>query len=396
MTAIEMVPSEEALGVKLPTRRVESFHYTNLRSMLGTFTSAAVKPSDEAAKALGGTFTRLVPDACVLHFYDGHYFDRAETLPAGVTVSAGVPDMDLVQNFDETVAVINAKQAKAGVEIVVDHNVDVAQTIGLAHAHTGAAGTIAATRFVIDAGEGSKARFIERQMGTSAAQHLTSAVTMLKLAKGAEIDYFIVQQTGAGAEHLARLDVELAEDAQLNVFILNTGGKLVRQEVRVNVNGENAHLDMKGVNLVGKGAHVDVTTVLEHKVPNTTAEELFRNVVVDDGQGVFQGQIKVNQIAQKTDAQMACNTLLLSDDAGFSAKPELEIFADDVICAHGATVTDISKDHLFYLMARGVPERVAQNLLIKAFVDEVVDALEAVDLGDALTSIIDGWLDKNG
>ena len=123
---------------------------------------------------------------------------------------------------------------------------------------------------------------------------------------------------------------------------------------------------------------------------------MISNIVCGDGQGVFQGQIKVAQPAQKTDAQMACNSLLLTDDSNFSAKPELEIFADDVICAHGATVTDIDDDQLFYLRARGIPEKIARTLLIKAFVGEVVEELEAGDaLEDAFAGIIDSWLDEN-
>ena len=177
---------------------------------------------------------------------------------------------------------------------------------------------------------------------------------------------------------------------------MNAGGKLVRQEVKVSVNGEDANLAIRGVNLVGDNAHIDVTTVLEHNVPNTNAEELFRNVVAGDGHGIFQGQIKVAQIAQKTDAQMACNTLLLTDDGDFSAKPELEIFADDVICAHGATVTDIDEEHLFYMRARGIGEKEARALLIKAFVDEVVEELDADEaLEEVFVGIIDSWLDVN-
>jgi Fe-S cluster assembly protein SufD len=139
-----------------------------------------------------------------------------------------------------------------------------------------------------------------------------------------------------------------------------------------------------------------VTLKLGHNQPNTNSDETFRNVLYDNAKGVFQGQIKVAQIAQKTDAQMACNTLLLSDDADFSAKPELEIFADDVICAHGATVTDIDPAQLFYLMARGVTEKTARGLLVKGFVAEVVEEFDDEAVVEALEGIITDWLNKNG
>ena len=131
-------------------------------------------------------------------------------------------------------------------------------------------------------------------------------------------------------------------------------------------------------------------------MPDTTSNEIFRNVIVGDGHGVFQGQINVAQIAQHTDARMACNSLLLSDQSEFSAKPELEIFADDVQCAHGATITDIDEDHLFYLMTRGIPQKQAREMLIKAFVEEVFEGLDVDQIGENLNSRIDLWLDNHG
>ena len=124
--------------------------------------------------------------------------------------------------------------------------------------------------------------------------------------------------------------------------------------------------------------------------------ETFRNVVFDRGRGVFQGDIRVAQIAQKTDARMACNTLLLSDEAEFSAKPELEIFADDVQCAHGATVADIDPNHLFYLRARGIPEKEARAMLVLAFVEESFDEVEDETLRGGLNGVIEQWLEAHG
>ncbi len=136
--------------------------------------------------------------------------------------------------------------------------------------------------------------------------------------------------------------------------------------------------------------------VLDHLAPDTVSTETFRNVVTGKANGVFQGQIRVAKIAQKTDAKMACNTLLLSDDGGFSSKPELEIFADDVACGHGATVTDIEKEHLFYLMARGIDEKTARGLLVKAFVAEVIEELEDETVIEALEARLVDWFAEHG
>ena len=136
--------------------------------------------------------------------------------------------------------------------------------------------------------------------------------------------------------------------------------------------------------------------VLDHSAPATNSTEIIRNVVTDKAEGAFQGQIRVAQPAQKTDAKMACNTLLLSDEGGFSAKPELEIFADDVQCGHGATVAEIDRNHLFYLMARGVDERTARGLLVKAFVAEIIEEMEDEAIVEALEAKLDGWFAKHG
>ncbi len=118
---------------------------------------------------------------------------------------------------------------------------------------------------------------------------------------------------------------------------------------------------------------------------------MIRNIVTGKAHGVFQGRINVHQAAQKTDAKMACNTLLLSDDGEFSTKPELEIFADDVQCGHGATVTEIDRDHLFYLMARGIDEKTARGLLVKAFLAEVIEELDDEPIVEALEALLDEW-----
>ena len=153
---------------------------------------------------------------------------------------------------------------------------------------------------------------------------------------------------------------------------------------------------MRCVNLLAGDCHNDVTMVLDHIAPATDSVEIVRNVVMDRAQGVFQGQIRVAREAQKTDARMACNSLLLSDDAGYSAKPELEIFADDVACGHGATVAEIDHDHLFYLMSRGVPEREANGLLIKAFVAEIIEELDDEALIEMLEHKLESWFAAHG
>ncbi|MDP3897079.1 MAG: Fe-S cluster assembly protein SufD, partial [Mesorhizobium sp.] len=250
------------------------------------------------------------------------------------------------------------------------------------------------TRFPVRVGAGAKATIVERQTGDGDA--LTSSISHLSLGEGAEITWLIIQDQPEGATHLGQFNADLAKDSKLTLFVMNAGGKLVRQEIRVTASGEGCFFKLRGVNLLAGDTHTDVSMMLDHLAENTTSTEVIRNVVTGRARGVFQGQIKVAKNAQKTDAKMACNTLLLSDDAEFSAKPELEIFADDVACGHGATVTEIDHNHLFYLMARGIDEKAARGLLVKAFVAEVIEELEDETVVDTLEALLDDWFATHG
>ena len=380
---MQRTPAEEALGIDLPTRRVESFHYTDLRATLRELPEEA-KPGEGSESYAPAIQTHLVA------FKDGR-LDNEPSLPNGVMMTTGVTKPDSA-NIDDAIVAMNAHIEGDAVAFVISSDETEQTPLGLGHAKTQEARSGVYHKVTVKAG--ASASVIERHTGQDAVASLATTVSDLVVEEGAKANWYIVQQEDEAATRLARLNVVLAQDAELSIFILNAGGKLVRQEINIAVNGENASLNLRGVNLIDH-AHIDVTTVLEHNVPNTNAEELFRNVVTGGGHGVFQGQIKVAQPAQKTDAQMACNTLLLTDDGDFSAKPELEIFADDVVCAHGATVTDIDEDHMFYLKARCIDEKSARALLIKAFVDEVVEELEAGEaLEEALIGMIDEWLDE--
>lgn len=380
----------EMLKAGLPTRRVEAWHYTDLRRLLN-----AVPAFDPAAAP--ATLRPLLDGSSVLRILNGVAVDAraaegvsverfADLLPAGDARAAFAPADD-----DDAIGAINTAFAADGFALTVAEGAEITAPVELQNLQAG--GQVHA-RFSVTAEAGSKAVIVERQAGSGDA--LVSAVSALDLGEAAEIVWIVLQEQAAGATHLAQFNATLGKDSKLTLFLMNTGGRLVRQEVRVDAVGEGADFQLRGVNLLGGEGHCDVTMVLDHSAPHTTSTEVIRNVVTDRAHGVFQGQIRVAQIAQKTDARMACNTLLLSDDAEFSTKPELEIFADDVACGHGATVTEIDHDHLFYLMARGIEEKVARGLLVKAFVAEIIEELEDEALVEALEDKLDGWFAQHG
>lgn len=376
----------------LPTRKAEIWHYTDLRTRFGEFDGFAKEPTHSEVEHWIREYRPFVHSTRI-PFLNGKYLeDHAEPLPEGVSMGP-VPESGF-RDAQDAVALLNSLLGASGLSVAIAENSEIARPLGFAHGVKGPGMTV--LRHCVKLGAGARARFVERHTSPDGVAVVTNTVTDLELSEGARGQWTIVQEEGDGATHLAQLNVTLAADSDLTILVLNAGGKLVRREINVVSNGENSHLDIRGVNLVGGETHLDVTTSLVHKAPATVSTETFRNVATDRGNGVFQGQISVAQVAQKTDARMACNTLLLSDEAGFSTKPELEIFADDVQCAHGATVTDIPDDHLFYLRSRGISERDGRALLVKAFVEEVFDEVSDDVLHQALNGRIEEWLERHG
>ncbi len=375
----------------LPTRRIESWHYTDLKTLLRTIPDAAPASATEP-------LAPIVEGSAVLSVLDG--IADAKASADGVELAlfkekladgSALAGLTALGN-DDAIGRINGSFVRDGFALVVPADAEIAEPIELQALH--GAGQIH-TRFPASFGAGSKATVIERHRTVTEGAAFVSSISDIALEDGAEITWIILQQQGATDTHLGQIRAKLGKGAKLRLYVVNAGGKLVRQELRIDVVGEGAELMLRGVNLLGGDTHTDVTLVLGHNVPHTSSTEIIRNVVFDKANGVFQGMIRVAPDAQKTDAKMACNTLLLSDDGGFSVKPELEIFADDVICGHGATVSDIDKNHLFYLMARGVPENKARAMLVNAFVAEIVEELEDEKLVEALEDVISAWLEKH-
>lgn len=381
----------EAIKHGLPTRRIESWHYTDLRRLLNV-----VPDFDPAATVKA--IAPIVEGSAVLALLNGKSATKVPDIE-GVTVqrlSEKLIDGSIAPGLDsyggdDAIGALNTAFVADGYFVDIADGAELEKPIELQNLQAGGQTHV---RLPVRVGAGAKATIVERQTGAGAA--LVSSVSQLVLGEGAEVTWLIVQEQPETATHLAQFKAHIGKNAKLTLFVMNAGGKLVRQEIMVRTTGEGADFKLRGINLLAGDTHTDVTMVLDHAVPHTASTEVIRNVVTGKARGVFQGRINVHQYAQKTNAKMACNTLLLSDDGEFSTKPELEIFADDVICGHGATVTEIDHDHLFYLMARGVDEKTARGLLVKAFVAEVIEELDDETIVEALEAKLDEWFVAHG
>lgn len=247
-------------------------------------------------------------------------------------------------------------------------------------------------RIIVDVAPGATLTLIESHTGPAGVAYQKNAVVELIVGDGAKVEHIRVNEAGDKALVLSTLAATLGTDAELMSLNFTSGGEVSRHQSFVTYAGENAKLRLNGVTMLNARQHADNTLVVDHAVPHGESRELFRTVIDGEAQGVFQGKIIVRPHAQKTDGQMASNALLLSDEAGMSNKPELEIFADDVVCAHGATCGALEENQLFYLMARGLPRAEAEALLVEAFLDEALEAISHEGVREALAAKVSGWM----
>jgi Fe-S cluster assembly protein SufD len=231
-------------------------------------------------------------------------------------------------------------------------------------------------RLTINLGPGARLLLLESYEGEGVHGYVDAATLDVHLAEGAVLERIVIAGRGEGAVEVSTAVVDLHARARFSQTVLTEGAKRRRIETRVAHLDEGAQARLDGVYLLSGASHADITTVVTHKVPGGTTDQLVKGVVRDQGRAVFQGRIVVARGADRTVARMGHHALILSDRAEVDAKPELEIYADDVACGHGNTVGNLDEDALFYARQRGMPEAVARAMLTEAFVGEVIERIE--------------------
>ena len=399
----------ETLG--LPHRRIEEWKYTDLRERLReAFPPAVVATGAVSAGELEAALGHLV----VLHadrlvFVDGTFradlsgtdglHDGVEFKSMGETLAAA--PAWLQGKFDGkaltsegSVRALNVAFMTDGVLLKVKPGEAPVRPAMLVFARTGAAPNAVTTRNIISVEAGAQLTLIEAHVALpgAAARRQDNAVTDLTIGEGAAVTHIkCVADTGE-ATHLSTWIAKVGKDAAYNVFQLTAGASLARNQLFATFTGEDAKLDASGV-FLGRGSdHIDTTLVIDHAVPGCESRELFKGVLDGRARGIFQGKVIVRPNAQKTDGKQMAQVLMLSEDAEFDSKPELEIHADDVVCGHGSTCAEIDPDLLFYLQSRGIPKDEARAMLIESFVAEAIDKIENENVRGALMGIARQWL----
>jgi Fe-S cluster assembly protein SufD len=395
----------------LPHRRVEAYHLTDLRSMLASAPEPALRPSLEAARgALGAdVFASVAPARAV--FVDGWFFPELSDL-TGLGDGVSVATLAAALGAGETVAGLGARigpgtAAEAdplvqlacafftdGVVLRVAAGATMARPLEIRHVSTGVSAS-AHVRHLVEVGEGASATVLESHESPEGSVVHAHTLVEVTVAEKASVTWVDRQCESHEAARFSTFAVAIGDHAALDHTVATLGARIARTQVFARL-GAYADLQTRGVTLAKGRMHADATLVVEHTAPGGTSRELYKSAVDDEATSVFQGRITVARAAQQTDGRMGAHAVLLSDRAEAKAKPELEIFADDVACAHGATVAEIDETLKFYLMSRGIPAEETERLLIHAFLGEVTDAIADEGLRTAIEGEIDGWIDARG
>jgi Fe-S cluster assembly protein SufD len=374
----------------LPTRRVEAWHYTDLRAAMADAAPilAAPAPAEiEAARLRLAGRERFAPGAQLVMLGGRYFGELSDRLPAGVTVTEGAVAANPV---DDPLAALNEALSPSGCTISVARGAEIPEPITILHLANGSSAYSVYSRLAIALDAGARASFVEVFEGAHAHVQRHTA-TIITLAKGAKARHVAV--LGDKPElHVETQICDLAQSAELRAFGLVSGGDLTRRQIFVRMNGEDAKVSLGGLTLVDGERRADTTLQVVHAAPCGMSREFYRAIVDDDAIGVFQGKIVVERAAQKTDGAMKSQAVLLSSRAQMNEKPELEIFADDVVCGHGATVASLDPEQVFYLRSRGIPERDAKAMLLEAFGGESIDRIEDELLIGALRARLSAWL----
>ena len=386
-----------------PTTRLEPWRFTNIAPIARTrFALAAPESVDERAigpyELVGLNGPRVV---CV----DGRFasqLSRVEGLPAGVEIRSLAevlrtepqtvePYLGRLAGFDGPSAAftaLNTGLLQDGIVVRVPDHTVVERPLHLLFVSTGVAGMMSHPRLLVLVGENSQVQVVESYAGLADAAYLTNAVTEIVLNDSAVVDHYKLLRESVKAYHVGSMHPRLGRHATFSSHAITLGGLIVRNEVMAELGGEGGECTLNGLYLVNGNRLIDNHTTIHHAQPHCNSHELYKGILDDQARAVFNGKIIVAPDAQKTDAKQTNKALLLSEHAQINTKPELEIFADDVRCTHGATIGQLDADALFYLRARGLGEEQARRLLVHAFASDLLNRIAIEPIRDQLDTVL--------
>lgn len=388
----------------LPHRRLEEWKYTDLRTLVREAKPLAPPPDARALTAAKEVEALRSVDARRLVLVNGSFVPELSDLQGlepglsvtslGDALSQGAAEIAelgrTVQTKDVAVA-LNTAFMTDGVVIRVADGASLARPIAVIHVFAGDAAAVF-TRSLVIVGAHARLTLLEAFVGPDSVDYQVNSALELLVGDKAQVERVALAQEGDKALHLHSTMARVGAKARLHDFAFTAGSAVTRNQLFLHLAGEGTEAALRGANLLKGRQHVDTTLVVDHAAVGCQSRELFKHVLEEESRAVFQGKIIVRPGAQKTDGKMMSHALLLSETAEADNKPELEIFADDVVCGHGATAGSLDEELLFYLQARGIPTKEAEALLIQAFVGEAIEAIEHEVMREVLLTQTTDWL----
>ncbi|MBL1213070.1 MAG: Fe-S cluster assembly protein SufD [Ignavibacteriae bacterium] len=389
--------------LNFPTLKDEEWKYTNVKPILEhqfKLSESSETPTDiDLSRYLFDGF-----DSHTLIFINGRFSEELSSikeLPKGVIVDSlnniSQNNPELLQKYfkegegiDNAFNALNNTFASDGLIVSVPNNVIVEKPIQVLFLSGDKnEAVLSVPKNLIIAGANSQAKIIINYYGISSNPYLKNITTDIHLEESAIVDlYKIENEDDKNGYHIEKTQVHQKESSVFSHYSINFGGKIVRNDLKSKLNGENIECNFFGLYLASGDQHIDNHTFVDHAQPNSVSNELYKGILDDNSKGVFSGKILVRQPAQKTNAYQSNKTVLLSDGASVDTKPQLEIYADDVKCSHGATVGHLDKTAYFYILSRGIPAELAKSMLIRAFVNDVIESVKIEPLKEKLNHMI--------
>ena len=394
----------------LPNNKNEEYKYTNIARQFSDVLSMDIVPysGDKDEEIL--QMVASAGDANVLVFINGalsekfsSFQEEEKFIIKDLASAAKTHADDITRHFNglgperlDGFEALNTSFAQHGVFIKVEKSQVVEKPVILYFIKDTTKGeifTMPRNLFLVD--ENAQIKITEFFHTFGEQKSFTNTVTEIRVAQHAIVDYYKIEPDRAAAYHVGHTNVSQADNSTFNSVTVTLGGSMIRNNLSIALDGEHCECNMYGLTILRDKQHVDNNTTVDHMKPNSYSNELYKNILDDDSTGVFNGKIFVRQYAQKTNAFQSNRNILLSDDASINTKPQLEIWADDVKCSHGATTGQIDKDQLFYLRARGLSEESAKAMLLYAFAHDVLDNIRIDAIRDSLDEVIAQRLHKD-
>jgi len=390
----------EELG--FPTRKLEEWKYTSLNSVLKQ--DYSLFPNKEAAVELADVKKYFIHDIDTykIVFVDGKYSSfLSETTHDTIDVClmssalAKPKYKAVIENYfnktakQDNLTSLNTAFACEGAYIHIPKNIEVQKPIQIIHFTTGTeAATLLQPRNLIVVDENAHVQIIERHQGLNENPVLTNAVTEIFAAKNATVDYYKIQNDKSSASLVDNTFIDQKTNSEVSVHTFSFGGNITRNNLNFYQNGEHINSILKGITIIEGKQHVDHHTLVHHIEPNCESHQDYKGIYNDRSTAVFNGKVIVEKEAQKTNAYQQNNNVLVSEKATINAKPQLEIFADDVKCSHGCTIGQLDNDALFYMQQRGIPEKEGRALLMFAFANTVLESVKIPEVKSRIAKII--------